>query len=386
MLEVRKKGVVLTIVLNEKQIQQVYKTVGCSRFVFNYFLDMRNTYYKYTSFGMTYNQTSEDLTILKQEKLFLKEVDKFALQNSLRDLDKAFTNFFEKRAKYPKFKSKRNSKKSYRTNFTKNNIEIDVTNKKIKLPKLGWVPFLNDLDSWNYKILSATVTIQPKGTFTVSLNFEETIENPIEIKEKYTTEELKKLLLENQVIAGDLGIRTYLTCSNGVNVENPKTLDRKLKQLGKWQRQLSRKEKGSQNYIKLQKKITKLHAHIANARKDFLHKLSHALTDNYQIIVLEDLHVKGLIKNRKLSRRVQDASWGMFKTFVEYKANWKGKNVVFISQWFPSSKLCSNCQVKNPMLTLSDEIWTCPNCGSEHLRDTNASYNILVEGLRQLIN
>ena len=141
-------------------------------------------------------------------------------------------------------------------------------------------------------------------------------------------EEIKHLLCENQVIAGDLGISTYLTCSNCVKVENPKTLERYLTQLGRLQRRFSKKKKGSKNYNELSHRIAKLHAKIANARKDFLHKLSHALTENYQIIILENLNVKGMINNRKLARRIQDASWGMFKTFVEYKALWKEKTVL----------------------------------------------------------
>lgn len=316
----RQKGIVLTIVPNGKQVHQIQQTIGCVRYVYNHFLDMRNTFYKYTGFGMTYNQMSDDLTKLKEQQLFLKNADKFALQNSLKHLDKAYQNFFEKRSKYPKFKSKRKSKKCYKTNFTNNNIEVDVHHKQIKLPKLGWIPFLNDLSSWEYKILSVTITYHPNKSYTASINVEETLEEPNAMKMHYTVEELKKLLHENQVIAGDLGLRTYFTCTNGVKVANPNTLERKLKHLAHYQRQLSKKKKNSHNAIKLQTKITKLHTHIKNARKDFLHQLSHALTENYQIIVLEDLHVKGMIKNRKLSRRVQDASWGTFKTFVEYKA------------------------------------------------------------------
>ena len=173
------------------------------------------------------------------------------------------------------------------------------------------------------------------------------------------------------MIAGDLGISTYLTCSNFVKVENPKTLERYLKHLSKLQRRLSKKKYGSKNYHVLSHQIVKLHAKIANARKDFLHKLSHALTANYQMIILEDLNVKGMIKNRKLARHIQVASWGMFKTFEEYKALWRGKTVIFVDRWFPSSKTCSHCRKTNKMPTLSDRVWVCPNCKTEHDRDQN---------------
>ena len=384
MSNTREKGIVFTVQPNEKQIKIIQQTFGCVRFVYNHFLDMRNTLYKYTRTSMNYSQMSADLTVLKQEKPFLKSVDKCALQNACKHLDDAFDRFFKKTSKYPRFKNKRKSKKSYKTNFTNNNIEVNVDKKLIKLPKLGWMPFVNRCEDFAHKILNATITQRPNGTYTVSITVQESLEKADEMKMKYSKEELEKLLYENQVIAGDLGIRMYLTCSNGTKIENPKHLDRALIHLGRQQRKLSRMIKGSKNYLKQQRKIAKIHAYISHARKDFLHQLSHTLTKNYQIIILEDLHVKGLIRNPKLSRLVQDASWGTFKTMIQYKALWRGKTSVFVNQWFPSSKLCSKCNVKNTMLTLSDETWICPNCDTHHQRDENASYNLTKEGLRLL--
>jgi putative transposase len=387
----KEEGCVLETFPNEKQINQCQKTFGCSRFIYNYFLDMRINLYKYTNTSISYNEMSFVLTNhVKNEYPFLKEVDKFALESSLRNLDNAYKRFFKnvktrrKPYGFPKFKSKRKSKKSYTTKFTNNNIEINIEERKIKLPKLGWLPFNGEIKPKG-KILNATITQHPNGVYTVSLTFQEKLDSPLEMKKQYSIEELKQLLSENQVIAGDLGISTYLTCSNHVKVENPKTLERYLKHLGKLQRKLSKKKKDSHNYNRLSYRIAKLHAKISNARKDFLHKLSHTLTDNYQIIILEDLNVKGMIKNRKLARRIQDASWGTFKTFVEYKALWKGKTVLFVNQWFPSSKKCSNCNETNKMLTLSDRVWVCPQCKTEHDRDENASVNLLIEGLRMAL-
>ena len=337
---------------------------------------------------MNYNEMSFVLTnYVKKEFPFLKEVDKFALEGSLRNLDHAYERFYEnvkmrkKPCGFPKFKGKRKSKKSYSTKFTNNNIELNLEEKKIKLPKVGWMSYHGKIQPKG-KILNATITQRPNGVYTVSLTFQEQLGTPLEMKKRYNVDDLKQMLFENQVIAGDLGISTYLTCSNNVKVENPKSLERYLKRLSKLQRRLSKRKFGSKNYHGLSHRILKLHAKIANARKDFLHKLSHALTANYQLIILEDLNVKGMIKNRKLARRIQDASWGMFKTFVEYKALWRGKTVLFVNQWFPSSKTCSHCHETNKMLTLSDRVWVCSNCKTEHDRDQNASENLLFEGLR----
>jgi putative transposase len=387
----REEGCVLEVLPNKEQIIQFQKTFGCARFVYNHFLDMRINLYKYTNTSMNYNEMSFVLTnYVKKEFSFLKEVDKFALEGSLRNLDYAYNRFFEnvkmrrKPYGFPKFKSKRKSKKSYTTKFTNNNIQLNLEEKKIKLPKVGWMSYNGKVQLIG-KILNATITQHPNGVYTVSLTFQEQLQAPLEMKKKYSVDELKQLLSENQVIAGDLGISTYLTCSNSVKVENPKTLERYLKHLSKLQRRLSKKKYGSKNYHVLSHQIVKLHAKIANARKDFLHKLSHALTANYQMIILEDLNVKGMIKNRKLARHIQDASWGMFKTFVEYKALWRGKTVIFVDRWFPSSKTCSHCHKTNKMLTLSDRVWVCPNCKTEHDRDQNASENLLFEGLRMAL-
>ena len=290
----REEGCVLEILPNQKQIIQFQKTFGCARFVYNHFLNMRIILYKYTSTGMNYNEMSFVLTNdVKKEFPFLKEVDKFALEGSLRNLDHAYKCFFEnvkmrkKPYGFPKFKSKRKSKRSYSTKFTNNNIELNLEEKKIKLPKVGWMSYNGKIQPIG-KILNATITQHPNGVYTVSLTFQEQLETPLEMKKKYSVDDLKQLLSENQVIAGDLGIRTYLTCSNYVKVENPKMLERYLKHLSKLQRRLSKKKYGSKNYHGLSHRIVKLHAKIANARKDFLHKLSHALTANYQIIILEE--------------------------------------------------------------------------------------------------
>ncbi|MDR7002409.1 RNA-guided endonuclease TnpB family protein [Neobacillus niacini] len=199
----------------------------------------------------------------------------------------------------------------------------------------------------------------------------------------YETSDFSKIP-DDQIIALDLGLLHFYIDSNGKKVDNPKFLKTKLKKLAKLQRQLKNKKIGSSNNKKLQKKISKLHLHIANMRKDFLHKESRKLVNENQVIVLEDLNVKGMIKNKKLSRSIADVSWSMFKTFVSYKADWANKKVIPVDRFFASSKQCNGCHEKNTMLSLSDREWICPNCGTKHDRDVNAAKNIKEEGIRIL--
>jgi putative transposase len=186
------------------------------------------------------------------------------------------------------------------------------------------------------------------------------------------------------IIGLDMGLLFFYIDSNGNKVDNPKFLKKALKKLAKFQRQLKNKKKGSSNYKKFQKKISKLHLHIANQRLDFLHQESRKVVDENQVITLEDLNVKGMVKNRRLARSISDVSWSMFKTFVTYKAKWANKTVVLVDRFFASSKLCNGCNTKNTMLSLSDREWVCLNCGTKHDRDINASKNIKEEGIRIL--
>jgi putative transposase len=229
-------------------------------------------------------------------------------------------------------------------------------------------------DGLKGKIKSATVTYHSSGQYYVSLKLEEVIslEEPFNLS----------TIPDEQIIALDLGLTHFYIDSNGKKVENPKYLKENLHKLAKLQRQLKNKTIGSNNYKKLQTKISKLHLTIANQRKDFLHKESRKIVDENQVIVLEDLNVKGMIRNKKLARSIADVSWGMFKTFLTYKASWANKKVIFVDRFFPSSKLCHGCHTKNVMLSLSEREWICPSCGMLHDRDHNASQNIREEGLR----
>jgi putative transposase len=367
---------------SKDQINKINQFIGSSRFVYNYFLDYRIKAYKTENRSVYYQETSQQLTVLKQqsELSWLKEVDKFALQNSLKDLQTAFNNFFREHAKgnskqgYPTFKKKHGTKQSYQTNLTNKNIEVDFEHQRIKLPKLKWVSFSSSnkhkTNPPDGKLMNVTISRTPSGKYMASMLF------------KVDTKEIKEPM--NDAIGIDLGIKHFAILSDGTKVENPKyyrTAERRLRRL---QRQLSRKTRGSQNYNKVKRKIACLHEYIANLRKDFLHKLSFQVVSENQVLCLEDLHVKGMVKNRKLAKSIHDCGWGMFKQFVTYKADWYGRQVVLIDRFYPSSKMCSHCQEVNPMLSLSERVWICPHCKTNHDRDENAASNVLDEGLRLL--
>lgn len=253
---------------NKKQMELINKTFGCVRFVYNYYLAKREDEYKTNGITFNYDKCSADLTELKKVNTWLKEVDKFALQNALKDLDKAFKNFFEGRANYPEFKKKKNGYQSYRTNFTNNNIKIEGN--KIKLPKLGWVKFAKSRGVEG-EILNVTVSRTPTGKYFISICC-----NVDKIEEKPKTE---------KIIGIDLGIKHFLINSDGNKISSPKYLIKLEKRLIREQRKLSRKQIGSSNYKKQALKVAKIHEKIRNQREDFLHKLSSKIINENQVII-----------------------------------------------------------------------------------------------------
>lgn len=373
------KAYVFRLYPTEAQAEQINKTVGCARFIYNYFLDKRITAYKETGEALGYKKCSALLTQLKRDKdyLWLQEVDKFALQNSLRDLNTAYNNFFRELSKgnkkqgFPKFKAKHRSKQKYHTNYTNGNIEVDMEACQIKLPKLGWLKFRksNKLTQLSDGIVNVTVTRVPSGKYFAAV---------------VCKAEVQELPENTNYVGYDLGLKTYAIGSNDDIIENPRYLQQELKRLAKLQRQLSRKAKGSRNYEKQRIKIARQHERIANMRKDFLHQQTTRIVRENQVICLEDLQVKNMVKNRRLAKAISDAAWGMFRRMLSYKAGWYGRTVVIINKFYPSSKKCNICGEINPMLTLSIREWQCPKCGTIHDRDKNASLNIVDEGLRLL--
>jgi len=330
--------------------RQINKTFGCCRFVFNTVLhNIKNKLPKPTE------------RELKIEHPFLKDVDSIALQQSRINLEQAFKNVKEKRANYPRFKSKK-SRQSFRTVFTNFNIKIDFENNLLKLPKLNWIKF-KDKRKFEGIIKQVTISKDPDEKYYASLMIKEDIRIP----EKNT----------NKTVGIDMGITHYLTLSNGLKVKNPRffvSLQRKLK---RFQRNFSKTKKGSKRREKLRIKIALLHKKITNCRKDFQHKLSNSIIKNFDNICIETLNIKGLLKNKRLAKSFSDLSWSEFSRMLEYKSQWFGKTLLKAEKFFPSSKLCHKCDFKKESLKLSDRIWTCSNCGASHDRDINASLNII---------
>lgn len=386
--ELNHYGLVLRLEPNKEQMVLINKTIGSARLIFNLYLNERQNFYKDTGKTLSIaNYKKSYLNPMKQtdDYIFLKEVDKFALEASVEAVDDAYDRFFKGQNRFPRFKSKHKSRKSYTSKQTNNNIE--VLDGFVKLPKLGLVKFsrpnkvgnsLSKAISKDAKIKKATIS-ENAGNYYVSFLCEEIIDivEPLEISG----------IDLNNVIGIDLGLTDFATVINGdasKKFANPKYLKQSEEKLNKLQRKLSKKEKGSKNFIKAKKKVAKLHQDITNQRIDFAHQLSRKLVNENQVIVVEDLNIKGMVKNKNLAKAISDAGWSRFITFLKYKLEKDGKYLVKIDRWFASSKLCSSCNEKNIMLTLNDREWVCSSCGTHLDRDVNAAINIRKEGLRLL--
>ena len=381
------KGYKYRIYPTKAQQKQIKIMFNGKRFIWNRFLALNKERLKNNERILTYNQMSSLLTQLKKEQEWLCQIANSILQNTLKNLYNAFQDYFKKIRGFPKFKSYKNNYQSIKINFTNNNIEViekeiqyTLTSKykkqncRIKLPKIKKVKIAYSRQ-YEGRILSATISQVPSGKYFISLCCTDIKSN--------------KFQQTNNKIGIDLGIKEFAIFNTGEKIDNPKYYRKYEQKLKKKQRKLSSKQKGSKNRNKQHIKVAILHEKIYDTRLDFLHKLTTKLVKNNDIICIEDLKVSKLLqnkKNKKLHKSISDASFYEFKRQLQYKILWNDKILSIIDQYFPSSKLCSDCGFKYNDLTLDIREWECKNCGSIHDRDINAAINILNEGLRLLVS
>jgi putative transposase len=349
-----------------EQVNQLARTFGCIRFVYNWGLATRKTAYFQQGKSLFYNNLAAMLPPLKKQYPFLAEVSSVPLQQALRHLERAYVNFFEGRADYPVFKKKRNEQSAtYVANaFTWDGSALTLAKMDAPLPIVWHRPLPEGA-----KPSSVTVSRDSAGRYFVSI---------------LVWEKITPLPVTPKMVGLDLGLKSFVVTSDGEEVTNPKYFARDEQRLARAQRRLARKKKGSKNRSKARAKVARIHARIADCRRNYQHHLSARIIHENQVVCAESLAVKNMVKNSHLAKAISDVGWGEFVRQLDYKAGWYGRTLVKIDQWYPSSKTCSVCKHVLPDLDLAVREWVCPACGTTHQRDHNAAKNVLAEGLSVL--
>ncbi|MGC8713332.1 MAG: IS200/IS605 family element RNA-guided endonuclease TnpB [Leptodesmis sp.] len=340
------------------------KSFGCVRWFWNYSLNLCQETYQATGKGLSRGYIQGLLPALKKEYEWLKDAYSQCLQIVALNLSTAYQNFFEKRAMLPRFKSKRGRQSiSY-----PQNVKLEGDN--IYLPKIGWVVCRRHR-SFDGTIKTVTISLNPDGKYFASVLVDDGQPHP-------------QVMTGGKAIGIDVGLTHFAITSDGSKFDNPRYFAKHQRNLKRKQQNLSRKTKGSQNRKKARLAVAQVHSKVARCREDFLHKLSRKIVNENQVIVTENLNVKGMVKNHNLAKAISDVGWGQFCTMLKYKAESEGKTYIEIDRWFPSSKTCHVCLNTVDNLTLDVRGWTCQHCGTRHDRDINAAINIRNEGLRIL--
>jgi putative transposase len=362
--QVFRRGYKFRFYPTKEQETLLRQTLGCARFVWNYFLDLRQKTWKQENKSLSYYDTAKLLTQLKKqpEYIWLNDVSLIPLRYSIYELDGTYKKFFKGNCGYPDFK-----KKSGRNSIGLDTYAFSIKNDKFFIAKNKQplnIKFHRQLPQ-NQEIKYIHISLEPSGKWYVSFNLEDPSIQP--------------LSPTDNMVGIDLGITTFATTSNGLKIKSPE-LKSQYQKLKKLQRKLSKKQKGSNNRNIARLKVARQYERITNIRKNFHHQVSRKLINENQVIVLEDLKVKNMVKNRKLSRAISEQGWYQFRSFLEYKSKWYGRELIVINQWYPSSKTCSSCGSIQSKMLLNIREWVCPDCGTHHDRDINAAKNILAVG------
>ncbi len=351
-----------------EQKQLLAKQFGCARFWWNKALDLQYEHRSSNGRWLKRTELNAMLPKLKKELPWLKtDCYSQVLQATTKNLEQAMKNWFEGRAKKPKFKARKNKQS---ISFPQN---VSIVGKYLKIPKVGLVKtkITQEIEG---EIKTVTISVNPSGKYYGSIGLD-------------LGEQGLVTSSDGKILGIDLGLKDYVTCHNGEDssrVKHPKWLKRHQRNLRQQQKQLARRKKTSKRREKARNLVARVHEKLSNSRQDFLHKLSRKITDENQVVVVENLNIRGMVKNRKLSKAIAQSGWGMFLNFLEYKLKHKGGVLVEIDRFFPSSKLCSSCGHKYQDLQLFEREWTCSACGTKHQRDENAAKNIRLEGIRIL--